>query len=43
MTSIVLKTSESIMSNKSIKSNNINTKLSKNLKINKIEITVLYK
>ncbi len=35
--------SESIIFNKLIKSDNINIKLSKNLKINKIEVTVFYK
>ncbi len=36
-------TFKSIISNKSVKFNNINTELSKNLKINKIKIAAFYK
>ncbi len=39
----MFETSKSVISNKSIEFNNINMKLNKNLKINKIEIIVLYK
>ncbi len=39
----MLKISELVMFNKSIKSDNINIKLSKNLGINKIKIAALYK
>ncbi len=39
----MLEISELIIFNKSIKFNNINTKLNKNFKINKIEITAFYK
>ncbi len=39
----MLKTSELIIFNKLIKSNNLNMKLYKNLKLNKIELTALYK
>ncbi len=43
MISTIFKMSKLIIFNKLIKSNNINMKLSKNLEINKIEITALYK
>ncbi len=39
----IFKTFKSIIFNELIKSNNINIKLSENLKINKIKITALYK
>ncbi len=41
--SIILEISKSIISNKLIKSNNSNTKLRKNLKLNKTELAALYK
>jgi len=39
----VFETFKSIISNKLIKSDNFNTKLCKNLKFNKTELTALYK